>query len=343
MKSIKVVLSEILEAYRDTRIAHCQLKVFKLQESTCLLSGSVLDAATLAAVMDRLEVRFPAIQFNKSRIEVLRQTPPQWLCVGTNLTGVYTGPSFSSEMVSQVLNGQVLELLREVGSWAYVRQEDGYLGWVYRPYLTQSTLLTPTHIVCTPTSLMRCKPEDEAMLVGRLLGGTFVHQTAAMTGWAGIALANGDSGWVHEENLRSIYCFPEGGTELRAKLVQDGYRFIGVPYLWGGCSSLGIDCSGLTQLLYRMIGVILPRDADMQFKVGRLVQDRLQPGDLLFFGSQEKGDRAVSHVAMSLGNWEILHSSRANNGVYAETISPGSWLHDNFMGARTFLAPKNEE
>ncbi len=107
-------------------------------------------------------------------------------------------------------------------------------------------------------------------------------------------------------------------------------------YLWGGCSAWGIDCSGFAQLMHRLSGVTLPRDADMQYEAGRPVDYPYQPGDLLFFG--ESGDRRkITHVAISLGGWDIIHSSRRINGVYHDNVQAVPGLRDSFAGARTFL------
>jgi cell wall-associated NlpC family hydrolase len=119
-------------------------------------------------------------------------------------------------------------------------------------------------------------------------------------------------------------------------MVADAAGFIGVPYLWGGCSALGIDCSGYAQLLHRLIGVTLPRDADMQYAAGGPVEPPYQPGDLLFFG--EAGARPkITHVAVSLGGWRILHSSRARNGVYEDDVQAVPHLAESFIAARTFV------
>jgi cell wall-associated NlpC family hydrolase len=85
-----------------------------------------------------------------------------------------------------------------------------------------------------------------------------------------------------------------------------------------------------------LVGVSLPRDADMQFNAGRPVEPPFQPGDLLFFG-RDGHHRAISHVGMSLGRWRIIHSSRTRNGVYVDDVQAAEWLRGIFVGARSFL------
>ena len=137
---------------------------------------------------------------------------------------------------------------------------------------------------------------------------------AVQDGWAHVELAGGFQGWGHQgwlpsADLRAFGRLPQDEAARREQIIADGRRFTGVPYLWGGCSALGIDCSGFAQLLHRLAGVTLPRDADMQFAAGRAVSEPYRPGDLLFFG--EVGDlRKITHVGVSLGEWRIIHSSR---------------------------------
>jgi cell wall-associated NlpC family hydrolase len=92
----------------------------------------------------------------------------------------------------------------------------------------------------------------------------------------------------------------------------------------------------LVQLLYKLTGVSLPRDADMQFDAGDPVEPPFQPGDLLYFGGQN-GNRSITHVGMSLGGWRIIHSSGPRNGVYEDDVQAVSSLRDSFVGARTFV------
>ena len=121
-------------------------------------------------------------------------------------------------------------------------------------------------------------------MVNRILGGTAV---AAMVqgAWAQVTLAGdpvaplrpGLAGWVPTAELRSLAELPTDAAGRRAQIVADAVRFTGVPYLWGGCSAFGIDCSGYAQLLHRLAGVTIPRDADQQFDAGRPVDYHISP------------------------------------------------------------------
>jgi cell wall-associated NlpC family hydrolase len=111
-------------------------------------------------------------------------------------------------------------------------------------------------------------------------------------------------GWVGSEprGFRSVPFKP-----TRKNLIKEGRRFLGVPYQWGGKSPLGIDCSGLIQTVYQSVGIELPRDSWQQaeyFNEYRIPLESVQPGDILFFGKDEK----TTHTALSLGGLNFLHS-----------------------------------
>ena len=117
---------------------------------------------------------------------------------------------------------------------------------------------------------------------------------------------------------------------LELRLTRTALRYIGVPYMWGGESFYGVDCSGFVQVVFRRNGIELPRTADAQFEVGHRVSGaRLQPGDLVFFQTYAEG---ASHVGIYLGYGRFVHAS-ASHGVRVDSLSD-SYYSNRFLGAR---------
>lgn len=336
IEQIRAALADATHEYRDTRTHHCQVEAAELLGERCVLAGTVLDEATLTAVAHHLATQFPTFTFDTTGVQILRQARPRLLTVSTNLAGVHRQPSRTSERVSEVTNGVVVEQLLEQDGWVYVRQMDGYLGWIYRRYLTESPPPPPTHIVVEPVSLLRAAPGDTADLVSRVMVGTKVAVTAVSDSWVHLVLAGERDGWVPAAHLRPLDELPQDENGRRQQMMADAEPFTGVQYLWGGCTAQGIDCSGLAQVLYRMVGIDILRDADMQLDAGAPIEPPFKPGDLLFFGSKG-GHRKITHVAISLGGWNVIHSSGPRNGVYKDDVQAASWLRDSFVGACTYL------
>ena len=336
LEQIRAILQEAIADYQDPRIHHCRLEVLALEGGTCALTGTVLDTKTCDAVLAVLADRLPGITFDLAQVQVLRAHPPRFLTVATNVTGLFAEPSLRVEMQSQLLNGWQVEILKEEGAWIFTRQADDYLGWAYRNHFTRAQGPRPSHMVSTPVAHMHSEPDPASPLRGRVVAGTTVATTEEAAPWVQVSLAGDLGGWLLLDDLRSLEAMPQDEDGRRQQMLRDGARYTGVPYVWGGCSGLGIDCSGLVQLLHRLVGLEIPRDADMQFESGRPVEPPFQAGDLLHFWDTSR-QRTIDHVGMSVGGWEMLHSSVTRNGVFEDNVQAMD-LRERFAGARTFLS-----
>ncbi|MEW6287893.1 MAG: NlpC/P60 family protein [Chloroflexota bacterium] len=322
----------------DPRTSLFDVQIVSESDETLVLSGRVLDASQLdelpRLVSTTLNAGFPDRKLDTASIRILNAETHPRLHVATNLTGLYEKPTFGMPLSSELYFGTPLEVLDESGNWVFVRQADGYLGWVYRRYLSEETPPAPTHLVLAPSMEVREKPGEASGVVTRLVSGTGVSVVEKRGDWAFVK-ANRE-GWVRASNLRALADIPQEIEEKRKLLVADAKRMIGVPYLWGGTSGNGIDCSGFVRLLHRWVGVDIPRDADMQHAAAKPVEPPYQIGDLFFFG-EGGSQRKITHVGMSLGGWTMIHSSRGNNGVYVDDLQERKSLMEIFVSAGSFL------
>jgi cell wall-associated NlpC family hydrolase len=331
-------LQAACEPFADARTNFCQLEITSCRASTCALAGETLDRATLDAVIDALATDFPNLRFDSSAVRILHRDAARWAVVATNVAGVYAQTSVYSELVTQVMAGWRLEILKEREGWAFTRQEDGYLGWINRRYLAETRQSSPTHLVAAPVVLLHEGADATAPLAGRLSAGAFVSLIDARDGWALLDLPGGQMRWTPSSGLRALDAHPTSPEALRRQMIEDALAFVGLPYVWGGASGFGIDCSGFARLIHLLNGVAIPRDADMQFLAGSAVDEPFQPGDLLFFRSKDS-HRIATHVGVSLGGWRMIHASISRNGVYVDDVQQTPHLRETFVGARSFLNP----
>lgn len=227
----------------------------------------------------------------------------------------------SAELVTQALMGTPLKVLNEVNGWYLVKCPDRYIGWVddggialysadsYNEYRNADKVIV-TQRTGTIYSLKTVDSEP----VTDVVAGDLITENGASGGYYHISLPDGRTGFLEIDKGMSFNDFLTSRYPDSSSLVTTAESMMGIPYLWGGTSAKGMDCSGFTKTVYFLNGLILPRDADQQAAVGVTVDSvknftTLQPGDLLFFGKKSAGNAGITHVGMWIGNMQFINSS----------------------------------
>jgi gamma-D-glutamyl-L-lysine dipeptidyl-peptidase len=327
-------LLDQLTALNDKRLIVFDIQVQELNNGTLSLRGKILDQEQLAALKGAFSDHFPGLSLDATSVQVLSREPRNYAHVATNLTGLYDGPTLHLPLSSELAYGTEIEILDEEDKWAFTRQKDGYLGWVFKPHLAGGVASQAAHLVLAPSSELRAQPDTKSEIITRLVSGTGVQVEDVRGEWAKV-IAN-KTGWIPLSLLRAVNEVPQSIEDKRKMLIEDSARMIGVPYVWGGTSGNGIDCSGLSRLLHKWIGLETPRDADMQHRAANPVVPPFEVGDLLFFREIGK-KRLVTHMGISLGGWRMIHSSQGRNGVYIEDVQENESLKEMFVSAGSFL------
>lgn len=211
--------------------------------------------------------------------------------------------SESSEMVTQLLFGDTCELIERAGSFVKIKNhQDAYLGWADSKALCELDEETyneindaPTFRTCVPIADVFCMTDKT---VYRLSAGSLLPRYNSDKSNFEIG------GKVFQIHPTFVTYLPESNKD---NIIATAMLFLNTPYLWGGKNILGIDCSGLVQVVFGLNGFLLPRDANKQALEGVEINslEEAQPTDLLFF---EKEGR-ITHVGIFLGNNKIIHAS----------------------------------
>ena len=210
--------------------------------------------------------------------------------------------SDKSEMVNQLLFGEYFEVLEEFKNWVRIKSGiDEYEGWIdQKQYLPISK--------DTFSQLKKNEPSYTADIIG-VLTDTSANASFPVTVGCMLPFLKGKTFSIEKKKYEYEGNVISPTSKIkRSKLVEDAFIFLNAPYLWGGKTPLGIDCSGFTQMVYRLNGFSLKRDASQQVEQGEALSfpEEAQPGDLAFFDNEEG---RIVHVGIVLENNQIIHAS----------------------------------
>jgi gamma-D-glutamyl-L-lysine dipeptidyl-peptidase len=344
------------EYFSDKRLAYANVHVAQHHEHVDI-RGTVLDRPAAELLIGALAQRDPSVNWRDEMTPLVAGPDYSWALMSRSVADVREEPSHTTQRTTQILFGEPVEILRRSGNWAHIRIQDGYLGWTpAEPLRTCSAeaardwSAAVNHIVRQP--LLTCyadasgEPHQQVTL---LPFGAGVHVEGADGPYRAIRCPDGVRRWVPATGLLATREIWGTGLEGLRTAVNWAQAVIGVPYLWGGKTPFGYDCSGLVQMLHSMVGIALRRDADQQYTGGHPVDfDSIHFGDCLFFDTNteephmHKQHPNVSHVALALDSLTFLHASRNGGGVARGSFDRHSpWympsMLKRFVGARRYI------
>ncbi|MCX5812592.1 MAG: NlpC/P60 family protein [Proteobacteria bacterium] len=257
---------------------------------------------------------------------------------------------------TQVLYNETLWYLDEIDDWYYVEAMEqqkntyrGYPGWIRKAGVAMiNALATYNAVVKNKTArILKSQSENAGILMTVSIGTKFTVNETANKEYYAVILADNKRGYISKDDVN--------GTEanlnermLRKAIVSTGRLFLGTPYLWGGRSmfmtqlpggrqkvdnsifniqrstpnaiNTGVDCSGLTNLVYRVNNIDIPRDAQEQWMATKKVScNRLKPGDLIFVSAEDRPD-FINHVMLNIGSERFIEAAETGNTVMVNTF-----------------------
>lgn len=243
--------------------------------------------------------------------------------VNLSVANIRTKPDHAEELSTQALLGTPIKILKKAKGNFLIQTPDLYISWIEDDGITPLTRaefdewLSAKKIVYQKEfGFTYSKPDVISLRVSDLVAGNILVKIDEVDNFIKVKYPDGRIGFVEKEFCMDYNIWLERKKPTEADIIATAEKFMGIPYLWGGTSSKGMDCSGFTKTVYFLNGIVLARDASQQVHNGVLVEtqngfDNLKKGDLLFFGTAatDSTKERVTHVGIYYGNYEYIHAA----------------------------------
>ncbi len=347
-------ITQIIESFTarfapDKRTAIFQIDAFK-QNNQLILTGRTNLYGAKSFLIDRLKIDKIAVVDEIKTLPESELEDKVYGLVEVSVCNIRYSPKHAGELASQALMGTPVRVLeKEDNGWLLIQTPDQYISWVDRGAITMMNKeqlerwkTAPKIIYTRAYGTAYSEANDESETISDMVAGCVVELLEEQTGFYKVQFSDQRQGYVSKREANIYNQWLLGLNASEENLVKTAKRLNGIPYLWGGTSFKGVDCSGFTKTVYFLNGIVLPRDASQQVSIGETIDksgnwSELKAGDLLFFGEKrEDGSERVVHVAMWIGNGEYIHASDKVRVSSMLTTSPN---YDDY-NAKRYLRSK---
>ncbi|MGJ8737571.1 MAG: NlpC/P60 family protein [Zobellia laminariae] len=276
-------------------------------------------AEALKANLDKQDIKYT------SEIEILPSKSLEGktqAVINISVANLRSNPKHSAELATQATLGTPVKVFKKEEDWYYIQTPDKYLSWVDAGGIVlmddnqAQKWKSTTKLIYTQTAGYSYQDSEVGQRVSDLVAGDILELKSETEDFFEVKYPDGRKAFVSKEESEPYEGWLEKLDPSQESLVATSKTLMGVPYLWGGTSTKGMDCSGFTKTIFFLNGMVIPRDASQQVHTGQAIDsvknfDKLQKGDLLFFGRKatDSTTEKVVHVGMWIGNNEFIHTS----------------------------------
>ena len=324
MNKIQQLISEVQKKYApDKRTARFNISYEALNQKKIILTGETNLLKAKISLLNELNKNGYNVQ---DKISVL---PDKNL--GENIFGVIkisvatmrTKPKEAAELTSQVLLGCSIKIFKKMKGWALIQTPDKYIAWMelsgYQPMnkaQVDEWRSSKKIIITKEYGFVYSKPDLNSNHVSDLVVGDILKKLSNEGEFVKVEFPDKRKGYVLNNICENFKSWLKSRNPNEDNIIKTAYRFMGIPYLWGGTSAKAMDCSGYTRTVFFLNGIYLPRDASQQVNIGIPIDTKngfsnLKPGDLLFFGKKAtaKTKEKITHVGIYIGNDEFINEA----------------------------------
>ncbi len=306
----------------DKRVALFNVEAIKDTEKYILKGESNLPNA-VSALKEKLSVDNIAITDSIQILPSEELNGKIYGLITISVANLRSNPKHSAELATQATLGTPVKIYKKEDGWSLIQTPDKYLSWVDSGGMAVFSVQelaqwkSAKKIIYTETTgYSYLKPDTGSQVVSDMVAGAVLKLVKEENNFYEVEYPDGRVGYTSKAESALYATWLANLNPTSESLMATSKKLMGLPYLWGGTSTKGVDCSGFTKTIYFLNGMVIPRDASQQVHTGNQTDEdknfkNLQVGDLLFFGRQATDSTAekVVHVGMWIGNHEFIHSS----------------------------------